>query len=80
MECENHFLEKTTPIPETAKTGFCKKTWTDIYNLFYSCESKETKYYLQFSSFYNSEEIKIDDEIPGNLDSYIIELSRFFFK
>ena len=54
--------------------NFCTTTGTSadsIYNLFYSCENKETKYYLQYSSFYNSQLFSIEVD---KLSSYLIEL------
>ena len=51
---------------------FCDTTLTNIYNLYYSCESKSTKYYLQYSSFYNPDPINI--AISPTLTSYIIEI------
>ena len=62
MECKN-----------ADDTGdYCKSEQTNIYNLFYSCENKDTKYYLQYSSFYNPETISIG--INPHLKSYIIEI------
>ena len=52
--------------------NFCKNDATNNYNLFYSCENKQTKYYLQYSSFYNPEDISIELKTP--LQSYIIEI------
>ena len=61
MECSND------------QRTFCKTNGqSDIYNLFYSCENKETKYYLQYSSFYSPETISIP--ISPALQSFIIEL------
>ena len=52
--------------------SYCQNINSNWYNLFYSCEDKETKYYFQYSSFYNSG--NIDIEINPELDSYIIEI------
>ena len=38
--------------PDYNPNNFCIQDHDYIYNLFYSCENKETKYYLQYSSFY----------------------------
>jgi hypothetical protein len=51
--------------------NFCDSSNSNIYNLFYSCESKQTKYYLQYGSFYSPETIKIN---ISPLDSFIVEL------
>ena len=56
---------------------FCHTTDTSsnsIYNMFYSCENKETKYYLQYSSFYNSQPFSIGVNGKEGLKSYIIEI------
>ena len=50
---------------------YCREN-DNNYNLFYSCETKEKKYYLQYSSFYNPDTIKITVNPP--LNSYIIEI------
>ena len=67
------FCDNLCSGPMTCEDGgdFCKES-TNNYNLFYSCETKETKYYLQYSSFYNPDLISIDIDPP--LESYIIEI------
>ena len=60
------------PMTCTYTGKFCnEETKKDVYDLFYSCEDKNTKYYLQYSSFYTPEEITIDGL---DLNSYIIEI------
>ena len=51
---------------------FCKVGDDNIYNLYYSCENKQTKYYLQYSSFYSSQ--NIDITLPKELNSFIVEI------
>ena len=58
--------------PDYNPDNFCIQDHDYIYNLFYSCENKETKYYLQYSSFYNPEKIEI--VLEKELESYIIEI------
>ena len=67
MECNPNYFDFRRPF----KYDFCKNTYSNIYNLFYSCENTETKYYLQYSSFYTPQEIDIN---VGPLESYIIEI------
>ena len=65
------FLCSGPMVCDYTASSFCKDENKDIYNLFYSCEDKKTKYYLQYSSFYTPGEITID---VNNYDSYIIEI------
>lgn len=51
---------------------FCVDKET-IYDLFYSCENKETKYYLQYSGFYNPGSLCLGFGEYGNLTYYTIE-------
>ena len=56
---------------KTSNEGFCNLDINpNIFNLYYSCRNKNTNYYLQFSSFNNSQPIRIE---KTNLHSYIIE-------
>ena len=61
-DCKNKYDEN----------NYCDDTLSDVYNLFYSCENKATKYYLQYSSFYNPDEFGIYIQNP--ITSYIIEI------
>ena len=79
MTCQNDYLSKqlTKPFKTGDTVGFCKTKdntfdTNNIYNLFYSCENRETKYYLQYSSFYNPSKISIG--VTPELKSYIIEI------
>ena len=63
MNCNLNILSYTN--------DFCINS-NDIYNLYYKCVDKSKNYYLQFSGFYNSENINIIFEEPY-LTSYIIE-------
>ena len=72
MVCESNYFDMTRPFSTGTSTSFCKNTYSNIYNLFYSCENTETKYYLQYSSFYNPDTINIPVDPP--LLSYIVEL------
>ena len=63
MECDDNYQNTNK---------FCKTQKENIYNLFYSCEDKQTKYYLQYSSFYSPENIEIP--ITPALSSFIIEI------
>ena len=70
MRCENDYLN--TPKSSPFSDDFCYlENRDDLYNMFYSCESTDTYYYLQYSSFYNSAPISIGF---GPLKSYIIEI------
>ena len=72
--CDNLCSGPMTCTNALDPSNYCTTTDSSansIYNLFYSCENKETKYYLQFSSFYNSQDIVIG---VGKLNSYIIEI------
>jgi len=62
MQCIDNYNEN----------NFCIDGNENIYNLFYSCEDKQTKYYLQYSSFYSPEKIVIPISPP--LESFIIEI------
>ena len=50
--------------------GFCRTNNQNIYNLFYSCENKETNYYFQYSSFYNTKGLELGF---NGKQSFIIE-------
>ena len=70
MRCENDYLQapKSSPFSD----NFCNLDGReDLYNLYYSCESTDTYYYLQFSSFYNSRDFSIGF---APLHSYIFEI------
>jgi hypothetical protein len=54
------------------ENDFCDRTNENIYNMYYSCENKATKYFLQYSSFYNPGSIGIP--VNPHLTSYLIEI------
>ena len=52
--------------------SFCNTNNPNIYNMYHSCENKATKYFLQYSSFYNPGPIGIP--VSPHLTSYLIEI------